>query len=358
MPFEPSLRSRVVALLLTTSLPACEAVLDAPDYRVNATAEVDNPLVLRYATGGQRCAPCLEAGACGTAFDRCAEDPDCFELASCQLERPSPASEADCVVRLDPTDDVRVTAHALGRCYAQCVSECGGGRDLDCVGAYSFPGVGLHSPIRVTQTLRFLLAPERPPAGLDVSFCRPGETCDDPIVTVTTGEDGAYSAEVPISTSPVSVAGFRGFRLVHGQDGMLFPHRLHSSRPLMVDHIEETGLADEELTREVLRVVTGEANLTVIALQVFDCRTVGAGGLFFEVDSGDIGVVYSHGTQQWGAGPTRESQEGAALAIGVEPGRYHEIRAVTADGEVVASDNLFIPGDALVVATLFPRELP
>jgi hypothetical protein len=47
-----------------------------------------------------------------------------------------------------------------------------------------------------------------------------------------------------------------------------------------------------------------------------------------------------------------------SLAIGVEPGRYHEIRVVTADGEVVASDNIFIPGDALVAATLFPRELP
>ena len=103
--------------------------------------------------------------------------------------------------------------------------------------------------------------------------------------------------------------------------------------------------------------MAGDANLTVIMLQVFDCRTVGAGGLFFEIDSGNVGIVYSHGTQQWGAGPTRASQEGAALAIGVEPGQYHEIRAMTADGDIVASDNLFIPGDALVAATLFPREL-
>jgi hypothetical protein len=358
MPLEFALRSRVAALALVTSLPSCEAVLGAPDYRVDPAGEPSNPLVTRYATGGPSCARCLEAGACGSAFDRCAEDPGCFEFATCVLERPSPASDAECVVRLDPAVDIRVTAHALGRCYAQCVSECGGGRDLDCVGAYSFPGVGLRSPIRVNHTLRFLLAPGKPPAGLDVSFCRPGETCDDPIVTVTTGEDGAYTAEVPISTSPVSVAGFRGFRLVHGQEGVLFPHRLHSSRPLMVDHFEETGLADEALTREVLRAVTGDANLTVIMLQVFDCRTVGAGGLFFEVGSGDVGVVYSHDTERWGAGPTRESQEGAALAIGVEPGRYHEIRAVTAEGEVVASDNIFIPGDALVAATLFPRELP
>jgi hypothetical protein len=358
MPLELSLRSRVAALALVTSLPSCEAVLGAPDYRVNAAGGGVNPLVTRYATGGPSCAPCLEAGACGNAFDRCAEDPSCLEFATCQLERPSPASEAECVVRLDPAADVRVTAHALGRCYAQCVSECGGGRDLDCVGAYAFPGTPPRSPIRVTQTLRFLLAPERPPAGLDVSFCRPGETCDDPIVTVATGDDGSYSAEVPISTAPVSVAGFRGFRLVHGREGVLFPHRLHTSRPLMVDHIEETGLADEELTREVLRAVTGDASLTVIMLQVFDCRTVGAGGLFFEFDSGNVGIAYSHGTQKWGAGPTRESQEGAALAIGVEPGRYHEIRAVTADGDVVASDKIFIPGDALVAATLFPREQP
>jgi hypothetical protein len=355
MKLELSSRARVVTLALVACLPACEAVLDAPDYRVEVPDM--NPLVQRYTTGGASCARCLEAGACGLAFDRCAEDPGCFEFATCQLERPSPASEAECIVRLDPQDDARVTAHALGRCYAQCVSDCGGGNDLDCVGTYSFPGTPPRSTIQVTQTLRFLFAPE-PPAGLEVSFCRPGETCDDPIVTVTTGEDGSYTAEVPISTGPVTVAGFRGFRLVHGQEGLLFPHRLHSSRPLMVDHIEETGLAEEELTREVLRAVAGDANLTVIMLQVFDCRTVGAGGLFFEVDSGDIAIVYLHGTDQWGVGPTRASQEGAALAIGVEPGRYHQVRAVTADGEIVALDNIYVPGDALVAATLFPRELP
>lgn len=279
----------------------------------------------------------------------------CAEFAACTLENPSPASEAECIVRLSPTDEVRSTAHALSRCYAQCASECGGGSDFACVNDYNYPGTLHDSSIHVTQTFWWVLA-DKPLAGLDVSFCRPGTGCDDPIITVTTDATGTYQADVPIKTEPLPEAGFRGYRLVHGETGRLPPHRLHTSRPLLVDHEESTGLASEELTQKILPMVGLKEPLSMLFLQIFDCRTVGAGGVFFEVDGGQAQVYYVRGPVEWGDGPTVAAQEGAAAAVDLAPGEYHEIRALTADGTIVATDRVYLPGDAMVLSSLYPTE--
>jgi len=343
-------------LLVASCSLACESVLGGPDYRVVEPKTPAHALLQRFSSGSEECNRCLAGSPCGEAFESCAEIPSCVEFASCTLEHPSPASDTECVVRLDPSDEARNTVQAIARCYSQCVGQCGGGRNFDCVGDYRYPGTLPHSTIRVTQTLRFLLAPDKSTEGLEVSVCRPGMSCDQPITTATTDETGTYLAEFPISTAPVSEAGFRGYRLIHGQAGRLFPHRLHTSRPLMVSHDEQTGIASEELTREVLPSLGVSGSFNLVFLQIFDCRGVGAGGAFFEIDSGT--VAYLHGVGEWSlAGPTVASQEGAAVALGLTPGEYHEIRALTADGKELAADTIYVPGDALVMSSLFPKEL-
>jgi hypothetical protein len=345
----------LAALVLAGSSLACEAVLGAPDYRVDAARDTPE-LVELYATGPASCAGCLRGGACGEAFAGCAGDRECAEFAACLLERPSPVAEAECVIRERPPEAVIAATRVLSRCYAQCVGECDAGSDFRCAGAYGLPGSLPSSTIRVTQTLRFLLSPHKAVQGLEVSICRPGIACDEPLARAVTDDSGTYSAEIPISTAPISEAGFRGYRMVHGESGRLYPHRLESSRALLVDHSEFTGLASEEVSREVLPALGITDALNLVLLQAFDCRGVGAGGIFFELDSEEARVEYIRGTARWGEGPTVASQEGAAFATGVRPGAYHEVRAVTAEGELVARDSIYVPGDALVVAALFPRE--
>jgi hypothetical protein len=340
------------------SVFGCQSVLDAPDYRVVQHGAAARALIDRYASGSDDCAECLAGSACGDAFQRCTELDGCTELVACMLERPSPASETECVVRLEPTPGARDTAMKLSHCYADCFRECNGGTDFNCVGAYSYSGVIPSGEIRLTQTLEFLFAKGTPVEGLRVSVCRPGVSCDDPIASAETDALGTYSVEIPISTARVPDAGFRGYRLVHGEAGRLYPHRLQSSRPIMIDHVEQTGIASEDLTRLVLPlfgVDEGDA-VNMVFLQVFDCRIVGADGIYFELDSPGATVQYLRGKGMWGDGPTLASQEGAAFVVGAEPGKYHEIRALNANGEIIASDSVYVPGDALVVSALFPKE--
>ena len=344
-------------LLVAGSTLACEAMLGAPDYHV--VSSDTETLVALYAAEAPKldaCKRCLAGGDCGRAFRTCATQPECRAFSACTLVQPSPASQSKCVVELEPPATARATTEELARCYAACVNECDAGNDFGCANAYSYPATPPRSTIRLSQTLSFLLAPNESAAGLDVSICPPTMDCNEPLAVAVTDETGTYSADVPIETTPISQAGFRGYRLVHGEAGRLYTHRLYQSHPAMIDQYDRTGIAGEALAEEVLRLLGVGDELNLILLQILDCRIVGARGIYFEVDGGKARVEYLQGLGLWGEGPTLASQEGSAVALGVETGAHHEIRALTEDGELIAVDTVYVAGDELVFSLLVPKE--
>jgi len=45
------------------------------------------------------------------------------------------------------------------------------------------------------------------------------------------------------------------------------------------------------------------------------------------------------------------------MILGLTPGEYHEISARSEDGTVLAVDKIYVPGDAVIMSTLFPKEM-
>lgn len=346
-------RVRAACLLTGTLTLACEAVLGGPDYRIMPAADETDRLIKRFGSDSPACGECMGAGECGQAFARCAASPECVGLVECSTDRPSPAKAAECEAKLAPPEDARDSFSTLHACSKQCVVACQGGHDFSCAGAYTFKRPQ-SATIRLTQTLRFLLAPEKPVEGLEISICRPGVSCDDPMATATTDQNGTYAVEIPIRTTPISEAGFRGYRLVHGEPERLPPHRIQSNLPFFSDRGEETGIVSEEVSRQALTML-GSANPSILLLQIMDCRSVGARGIFFELSSAGARIEYLQGVAQWGPGPTLAAQEGAAFVLDLEPGTYHDVRAVTDTGELVAVDRVYMPGDSIVMSQLLPR---
>lgn len=348
-------------LVLLAGTSACETVLSAPGYHV---ADIDTPartLASRYATGPDECVSCLTATSCGEAFERCAELPGCATFADCTLEAPSPASDAGCVVRLEPSDEIRDATLALSNCYRGCVTECDVGNDFRCVGSYGWPG-SLPREIRLKHTLHYLYAtgePDAPVVGAAVDICPPGSDCDTPLVLeqpTVTDETGTYQVVVPVSTSPAALVGFRGFRQIRS-DGHL-PHWHQRNTPIVVDITEETRILPHATTDEIFSHLPTDEPLASMLLQAFDCRGVGAGNVFFEFpESPDALVLYKTGVSvlSFSGGPALASQEGAAAVIGVESGRWHRVVARTTEGVVVAEAEIYVPGYAVVLASLFPN---
>lgn len=353
----PSQLIRVV--LVAGSAVSCEAVLGAPDYHIVAGQTTLAALYAADSPTAERCAVCLVEGACGDAFRQCDEFPGCREFAACTLETPSPASDLECVVRLNPPEYVRSTTATLARCYARCVGACDAGADFRCAGQYSYSTTPPEDEVLISHTLRFSQAANISAAGLRVSICRPGITCEDPITSVTTDETGTYVAEVPINRdSPISEAGFFGFRVVHGQPGLLFPHRLQSTRRTVVDQFEQTGLLYEPDVRDSFPLFNlAEGALNAFLVQMLDCRFVGAGGIFFEVDSPGARIEYLLAPDRRGPGPTVASMEGMALVLDLELDRFHQVRALTTDGQLVGVDDVYVDGDSNVLSVLVPMEV-
>jgi hypothetical protein len=354
----PSRRISILVLLAGTC--ACESMLSAPDYHVADFDTRGRVLASRYATGPSECVSCLTATSCGAAFERCAELPGCATFAECTREAPSPASEAECVLWLAPSDEIRDATLSLSNCYRSCVTECDVGRDFDCVGDYGWPG-SLPSRIRLEQTLHYLYAtgePDAPVVGAEVDVCPPGPDCDTPLVLdepAVTDETGTYEVSIPISTAPAALVGFRGFRQIRS-DGHL-PHRHQRNTPIVVDITEQTRILPHATTDGIFSHLETDAPLESMLLQAFDCRGVGAGDVFFELpDSPNAVVLYKTGVSvlSFSGGPTLASQEGAAAVVGVEAGRWHRVVART-QGLVVAEAEIYVPGDAVVLASLFPN---
>ncbi len=355
---------RLSVTMLVGATCSCESVLSAPEYfaidGVPARA-----LASRFASGPSECVSCLTATSCGAAFERCAALPGCSEFAECMLEEPSPASNASCVIRLAPSDEIRDATYALEDCYRNCVTECDVGRDFSCVGAYGWPGSLPSGTIRLKHTLSYLHATatgqlDAPVVGAEVTICAPGPDCTTPLdvgeAPLLTDRTGTYEVEIPISRAPAALVGFRGYRLIRGEGHL--PHRQQRNTPIVVDLTERTRILSKETTEEIFERLGPENLLASMVLQAFDCRGVGAGGVYFELpESPNALVLYKTGVSifSFSNGPTLASTEGAAAVMNVEPGRWHHVQARTASGELVAESDVYVPGDAVVLASLYPN---
>lgn len=354
--------SLIPTSLLLGALPGCQLLLGDPDYYFEPTIMTPDAMALmaRFASGSPSCSACLSAGTCGTAFETCSENPGCTAFAECKLTDPSPASDAWCVVGLEPLAEDRELARALSDCWQGCVQECEGGMDFDCMGNYTWPAAP-QSTVTLTQELLFAPAPT-PVIGARVSACSPLPDCDsiqlggEPAMT---DEQGRYSVEVPVATEPQPLAGFRGYRLVEGAG--LEPHRLSRNVPIMIDLVERTRLLSEEASGVLLPLLGAHDPIDAMFFQVFDCRGVGAGGARLELpESPEAMVGYKADGSEISLtmDGTLTSQEGAGVVTGLEPGRYHRVQATTTSGEPLAIGDVYIPGDAIVLYSLYMNPRP
>jgi hypothetical protein len=277
----------LAVLCAASGLTGCDRILGDPDYHVTAQQGAVSAAELRerLRPPTAACSSCLSL-ACEAELSGCAERQSCVTLVDCVLNEPSPASEARCVLALEPNEEDRASSRALADCWRACAVECDGGRDFSCAGNYSWPAPS-HDTIQLSQTLSDILDPSAPFAGAQVSICSPALHCEQPLqlhaepVVVTTDETGFYTVEVPISTAPPSVAGFRGYRRVESEGNLT--HRLQTSMPLIVDHVEHTKLLRKVWTDALLADAQVEGELNGLLMQVFDCRGVGAQGVTVQV---------------------------------------------------------------------------
>jgi hypothetical protein len=351
------------------ALLGCERLLDAPEYRVEGTTPevVDaSPLVRRFAgtRPTQACVSCLELGACGESFATCEASESCSELAECMLDEASPSSDAWCVTRLEPSEADRASARSLFECFRTCVRgvECEGGDDFACVDDYTWPASAPNPTIKFTQTLSYIY--EAPVADATVTFCPPGGDCERPLtlsgepLIATTDETGTYSVEVPIVTATsTSDGGFQGFRLVEGEAFDL--HRLETNVRRMVDHAESTKLLPREASDLLIERISEDSLAdSLILMQVFDCKGIGAGDMFLEFPETPEGVAYykdGASPVAWRSDGTLASQEGAVGVGGLSAGRFHRVIARTRDGRAVADTDIWVPEGQIFLYGLYPK---
>jgi hypothetical protein len=172
----------------------------------------------------------------------------------------------------------------------------------------------------------------------------------------TTDETGTYSVRIPIATAPASVAGFRGFRVVEGEG--LLTHRLQANARLVVDHVQRTKLLRRDESELIFSFYGIGETIDALAVQMFDCRGVGAGDIFFEFpDSPEAMAHYKDDVSPVSVHDdgTLASQEGAALVTGLAAGRVpHRVVARTREGRTVGEADVFVPGDEFLVLNLYP----
>ena len=351
-------------LTLLGATCSCESVLSAPDYHTEAGDPV-RALATTYASGaGPACVTCLTAGSCGDAFGGCVDLSGCREFTECMVESPSPASEANCVVQLEPSEETREAARALLACHRLCFKECDAGKDFSCVGNYGWLAGLRNSSIRLTQTFSYLQEedtgrPDTPVVGSEVTICPPGPDCDVPLdigpSPLVTDENGRYEVDIPISREPSPLAGFRGYRLITGEGH--WPHRQQRNTRMVVDITEQTRLLSRATTDRIRGMLMTDPFAGML-LQIFDCRGVGADDVYFKLpNSPEAEVHYKTDVSFYSVsdGPTLASQEGSAAVLNAGAGRWHRVEAWTSSGQLVAESDVYLPGDAIVLAALHPN---
>lgn len=338
----------------------CDRVLGAPGYRL-AREEADpvEQLVSMFSPPNELCTECLTS-ACQQDYEACAASQSCTQLVTCLLDEPSPASEAWCVLQLQPNEPALLTSRALADCWRGCAVPCDGGQDFSCAGKYAWP-VPQQDTVKLTQTLGDLFDANAPFSEATVTVCSPDPQCKAPAtgkdgepLVATTDATGTYTIEVPISKAPISVAGFRGFRRVASKGNLT--HRLQVSTPLMTDRVEGTKLMRKAATDALLAVAEVTNELDIMVVQVFDCRGVGAQGVTVDFMPHARRLHYTDGNWlQEGGEFTLASQEGTLVAqLGARA--FSNVQATDQTGAVVASGSVYLPGDDFVIYGLYPRS--
>jgi hypothetical protein len=336
---------------------ACNFPVDADRFGVAEQTREDQAysaeLLAAHAAPDSECERCIEAN-CGDALTECARSEGCSELTICARREANPGATTSCSNALDVDLETRRSRTALAACAATCGVECQAGREFSCADEYSVPRPPKDS-LWLAQKLG-LAGLGTALANASVSVCPLIGDCAEPIATATTDESGYYAVEVDIVRDPVSLAGFRGYRLVDSAATGLA--RLEQNIPVWSDEYRETHVLHELIAAELLERFDFESR-SVIFVQVFDCHGVGAGNIVLEVPNApEARVLYVDPNQPSNADRTATGfdSEGSALIYDLEPGKQYELVARKADGgDVVARGEATVPGDYPVYFGLFPN---
>ncbi len=336
---------------------ACNFPVDADRFGVEEDREDDEAypaaLLAAFAAPGTECERCIESN-CTDALVACAENDGCSELSICVRSEANPGATTSCSGSLDVELETRQLQRLLTYCAATCVVECEAGTEFSCVNEYPAPRPPKDS-VWLTQRLG-LAGINGVLAGASVSLCPQIGDCSEPIATATTDESGYYALQVGIERVPVSLAGFRGYRLVDATE--TGPARLDQNIPIWSDDYRETHLVHELIAAELLKRFELE-NRSVILVQVFDCHAVGAGNIVIEVPNApDARVLYADPNQPSSSDRTATGfdSEGSALIYDIDLGKQYELVARRADtGQVVARGEATVAGDYPVYFSLYPN---
>ena len=347
----PELVKQLRVIVLCMAAASCRDVLGSPNYHLEAAdaPHRGSELATLLADDSADCSQCL-VEACSVELEACASASGCYEYSECNHGSPSPASELECSKRIHPTELDREQFQAVRSCLRNCITQCDAGTDFRCANQYALPATTAGATIKLEQTLSFVFGGAV--AGAKVTVCSPDIDCQQAI-EATTDDTGYYGVEIPVPQSSPVLAGFRGYRLVTA-DGMV-PHRIQWNVPMWTDRKEATELLPSwvsEFLTSAFAVAPGQG---LIAVQAFDCRTAGAGGVSLELpESPDAVVHYKDSLSEIALREdTLAVSEGAALITGLAAGRFHRVIA-RRDGQVVGGGDVWALADGVSMLAIFP----
>lgn len=346
-----SFLQRILCLIVVAAAPAaCKDVLGSPSYHLESTTDTphsSSELGTLFADNAADCSQCL-AESCSAELDACADTGGCYQYSECNLGAPSPASELECSKRIHPSKLARDRFQELRACLRSCITQCDAGTDFRCANQYALPAATETANIKIEQTLSFIYGSAV--AGAKVTVCSPG--CQQ-AVEATTDDSGFYGVEIPVPQSSPALAGFRGHRLITAE-GML-PHRIQLNVPMWTDRKERTELLPLWLTDFLASSFEVPPEQGMVAVQVFDCRAAGAGGVSLELpDSPGALVHYKDSLSEIALREdTLAVSEGAALITGVDADRFHRVIA-RREGEIVGGGDVWVMSGGVSMLAIFP----
>jgi|GEM_PF-2682613 len=276
---------------------------------------------------------------CGKdALPRCAASPGCVSFAECVRERANPAAETTCSDDLGTSVDDSWAFEFARHCWAERYAECNIGRNFACVGDYGPPSAE-RTDVIVSQQVLGLQAPEEGASELSVAFCPGPVDCSEPIAVATPRpSDRTYTVSLAVTGKNDGIGNvWNGYRLVAGAD--IYPSIVDSSLPLWGRRTEITRILERNVIDLLARTSTGDARDAAF-VQVVDCQSDPAPGIFVDVPGATVGYVDS-GLQAVDP-PTRAT--GAVGISGYTPDEIHKIVATIEgpEGRTVARYSRFL----------------